>query len=1782
MSAIDRNSLWSTGHDESVEVNQRALIDKVLARYSGEFTVFRELLQNSDDAASKAVEIRFESKPYLERVGGSDSKQLTVLDLTQPVHQWIFRNNGMIFREEGKVNFPDKSVLTDRTRRLVSVEEDRWEEHFSLTSSKLILFASSAEGNPDEEKIGAFGVGFYSLFSVTEEPFVKSGDQWMGFYWKDKKDQLFARRGALPESSDSDPYRQWTTFEMGLREAAPMPSAFDFVRFLTSSITFMTHLDEVTVWFDGRRLAKLTKDKGVTKELPLPAGLRNTSDGKMMSMRQVKTTSLNISAEVLRLVYTGGSERKPPPRAERRVSKLPTNAGFFSSLFSSLSAGPNPIVPRTPPQLSSLPLETLDPMCSVHSHVILSVFCGEVDVSLSQKMTTELHRSTKKNPPTKIKLELIYTGKDEYEASKKDEEGLFEGTGSFFQGLRADLDGTKSARIFIGHATGQTTGIGGHISGRFIPTVERESIDLVDRNVAIWNKELLYVGGLLARTAYEVELANIRALWVGASEGIGKTRAGPDPDLRIWLQGRCLHALRFFAFHASTPSPVVANLLQAAFFSSSLDGSFPILSTQGVLDARNVRAFDPAYAGFLKELPVLPLDIGADAKSMTETLRTKGMIQDVTFKDVLAELRSRALSETEMLECLKWRITLNTDGIHSPYLVELRREFLEAGIFTISTVSSENAVERVVPLSSIKTVHIPRNATAAIPTEGPLPDHTLPLSLSRLLKAEALSSVFGWSELTIPVWLAYLVSPSVESNSPDFDLTKSAVWAETVLNVLARSWPSLSRDHQAQVVQLLKSKQCIPTKFGMKLPEESYFLNANVFPDLPIVTLPKGTVVRGSLEKVLLALGVLQHVNLQVVFHRMVGTGDWGIPDLIRYLVAVESSLTPTETDRLRQTVAFTKEEEENQPNGNPSVSSPQEARPKKRYRAMDLYEPSSVLRELGLPIIAWGASPKWRISSDEAKFLFNLGLRRHPPLEDLVSLAASPNTSIREASMKYLMDNTSSKYSEYDPQMFLSLAYVPAQRSNGDAFLSKPLEVFTDREFAIMGFLSPPASLIIATLEGTPPKDPVIAREWFELLAGHLSEFTQAEMRRLSSTSFIPVVSSATSNVKASSHSEARLLAPNKCYLGRGSSTAFHSKLFTFIDFGPRANNFLTTCGVRNEPTVDELAQILVADPRSFYKLAGSYNKFVDELRNIAVNYHGVMSSTRNQMKTTPCLVASRRIARASTNKRHKRSDNTSDEEDEGRLEHDLLIPSKIAIIDDTVTSVLFDTVFSAPQEDYIEQLYSNLGSPRLSTLVREEYKPTDIIRASQHAVKTRHLVLERLPLFLHERTPAQAAVSYSWLENSDNFVVTEVGKLVLTRTLQFGQTRIVKTQEASATAERKGKGPIRLWIAGNNQLDLFEVSNSLCRVILQRHKANDSLLFMTILSTDLKSLRRRGYNVDRLLQKAVRDAKAAREPQVNSESNQIGQNNVQTNPQRGLAISTDAPDAPGYRGSSANKTGSGILSNFRQMFKPSSPPSVPSSPPKHLGPPPLLPPKHLGPPPLLPPKPFTNGPPGIKDPMAPYSQGPNWKSDQEVTPHANIERNVRAAIEGCKAEKNSVVRSQTQMTRVKEAMDEGYCDTVGAQDLEYFGDIGYFKIYISSQGRPEVAATITAMHAAIERFGAVLRPLIELYKVPSTSVHIFYDVTGPLIAFNRNGSLFMNARYYIAWHDLDVQQGNVAQAYTAWYFTLAHEIAHNLVHPHNSEHEFYFSTICEQYMVGFAALLNSPQGQSSLGSAH
>ncbi len=64
-----------------------------------------------------------------------------------------------------------------------------------------------------------------------------------------------------------------------------------------------------------------------------------------------------------------------------------------------------------------------------------------------------------------------------------------------------------------------------------------------------------------------------------------------------------------------------------------------------------------------------------------------------------------------------------------------------------------------------------------------------------------------------------------------------------------------------------------------------------------------------------------------------------------------------------------------------------------------------------------------------------------------------------------------------------------------------------------------------------------------------------------------------------------------------------------------------------------------------------------------------------------------------------------------------------------------------------------------------------------------------------------------------------------------------------------------------------------------------------------------------------------------------------------------------------------------------------------------------------------------------------------------------------------------------------------------------------------PERESLIQHKRDVIARFLHVLLPLVSIYKIPQTSLHIFADKEGQLVAFNRGGSLFVNLRYYEAW---------------------------------------------------------------------
>jgi hypothetical protein len=129
--------------------------------------VFRELLQNSDDAQSSAVELYFETGEYLRRKSNKDT--------IQPEDNAQFPN-----LKATQVRFDIIVLLYSfiSHHRLLSGPSGMMGGHFatrtgvglgkSVRSARLQGCGNrcsclTAEGNPDEEKIGAFGVGMFVL-----------------------------------------------------------------------------------------------------------------------------------------------------------------------------------------------------------------------------------------------------------------------------------------------------------------------------------------------------------------------------------------------------------------------------------------------------------------------------------------------------------------------------------------------------------------------------------------------------------------------------------------------------------------------------------------------------------------------------------------------------------------------------------------------------------------------------------------------------------------------------------------------------------------------------------------------------------------------------------------------------------------------------------------------------------------------------------------------------------------------------------------------------------------------------------------------------------------------------------------------------------------------------------------------------------------------------------------------------------------------------------------------------------------------------------------------------------------------------------------------------------------------------------------------------------------------------------------------------------------------------------------------------------------------------------
>jgi hypothetical protein len=126
---------------------------------------------------------------------------------------------------------------------------------------------------------------------------------------------------------------------------------------------------------------------------------------------------LSITADILGAVYSGGSAKPAKVAAkiaDPTVGKQSQRA-FFSSLISSIispsitSSGNNQTNDGRSASQPEVPKEkVVDPNEIIKSSILLTVYSAHANVVLEKKLSDELHRSTKKNPPKKITYNLIY------------------------------------------------------------------------------------------------------------------------------------------------------------------------------------------------------------------------------------------------------------------------------------------------------------------------------------------------------------------------------------------------------------------------------------------------------------------------------------------------------------------------------------------------------------------------------------------------------------------------------------------------------------------------------------------------------------------------------------------------------------------------------------------------------------------------------------------------------------------------------------------------------------------------------------------------------------------------------------------------------------------------------------------------------------------------------------------------------------------------------------------------------------------------------------------------------------------------------------------------------------------------------------------------------------------------------------------------------------------------------------------------------------------------------
>lgn len=1733
--ALDYDALraqaMGSGNDEAVTVNTRALIDKVLARYSGEWTTLRELLQNAADASARKVTIRLHTIPSATvpvPQTSDPSTRLRHVMLHHTLKSSIIENDGAVFQS------------TDWAR-----------------------LKKIAEGNPDETKIGAFGVGFYSVFAECEEPFVSSGKEALAFYWKG--DSLFTKKLQLGDAQNIH-----TTFVLNMRNtSSAVPSLVSLCQFLASSLTFVG-LENIELWLDEWKILQLKKVVAPSSYLDMPKEINTRTEEGYMQITSVKREAAQIHAQWLKAVEWNRSTSSDKSTSEQSTKSTNSTPSFRAFLSRLAPGSTNAAAEKAAKQERALQAAiSEDLMGESTATVFLHVNRAAVRTNIPQKFSSELERATKKPPPKNTMVSLLTASYDEHVASASTMPGQAYSTMDIFNSVLP----TKG-RIFIGFPTNQTTGLQAHVSTpSVIPTVERESIDLNNRFIRTWNMELLRVAGGVARLSWTSEMNELRNKL--AREATSSNRKTIEENQISTVLPEALFLHKTFTWNESTPARDVGDLIEDAFWKCSEHTSIDILSSRGVLPCSKVRVATEAF-DFVEGIPQVPeplLDTG-----LVRRLREYRIITDITISDITSELEKRPLNAVQVQRFLSW-------VAHKARINEIDSGTVRALLKVAVLNDDQDGESKIIEIGQMTNILNP----SRIPAEMPVPPTTMPFKFTRSLPKADLNAL-GWDDLHIVPWLRWLIDNvgGKKDLSPDQDITRSPAFSSRVLPVLSKQWEGLSISSKATVTELMSAHTVIPTKLGMKKPADSYFSSVKLFEDLPVIV-----DVHSVKDKMLSAFGVRKTIEIGVVFARLMApppysekethsakNSRWSHVDLIKYLTSVRQDIPASDIQRLRSTPIC------------PAESKDGKVIQSELYLVSDLFEPDDALRRLGLRILQWPDG--YRPNSAEGKFLNFLGLKSAPSylelIEIMASSVASGDLTLRDRALAYLINQYHIKgYSNFDVAS-VQTPFLPIEGS--EKKLQTPRGCFVNERSAILGFdilrkdlylhptkfgvqANPLMSECVGRLLQNPPQTHRNARQVFAYFASRLTELENKHVQTLADAAIVPIKGKSNISEKTTSSDGVRHIAPSLCFLGDGDR---YADIFDYADFGEDANAFLLRCGSKHEPNTQELAAKVIREPARVYT-ALETPRYLELLRNLANSWQTLKRNKDlvRDMRAAPFLLGYRELASKNA-KSHALDDD--DEEDQSTVRTaELASAGKITVINDTITYGQFkEHLLAAPMEEVLEEFYVSLGSSELADLLEEKHSIGSKVNDQTRAEKLHKLVAERSRLFLHDAPKDNINHDAKWLEKALSVIC--VRSISLRKSLRG--TNLSRNQAKSAIVKYERPAGFVLYMTV--AYDFFEVAQGLTSLLLKRPKIQQTMILEMLLVTDLVKLRAKGYNVERILRQKANEARMVeeqRKKQLEQEQRELKEREAAWRESEAIAArDRELNLMPGNFPNTPDRKGADQVSRAPDV-EGATPELVPKGFFANIG-------RRLG----LDDRarssqdnlPTSSTAQDQKDlPVPPYNDDqpqriPPTPQPEAVTSPIQLQQTLLSAIMASVPHGSSSVTSTPSITDVKDT--HSYCDSRGGGSMTFVSEtstVPSVRVFLSKDllGSPTkfpLQKFLGANAGALNAFAWVLLNCADVYRIAINSVHIFYDVSGGTIAFNQDKALFFNYRFFQSLHLQAVQRKKTGDALVYWCVTMAHELAHNLVVDHSANHSYYTEALIAQSFTDIAKKVAEP----------